>query len=461
LDTKANFPNATLPNFDIRTTDPFEKLAGAELFLFAPIVSPENRRGFEQYAWEHQGWIKEDLALRGLGKVDPGSIPSRIYSFNGDFEEETLQTGMHVPIWQVGPVPTNAGIVMMDLNSHPSFKRMIDDAINVRHILLSEVVDQTFLTNDIATLDRDSARDQNPRSYAVQPVFEDFGNDAKVVGFVFAVVPWDTYFVDVLPQDTNGFIVQVEDTCGSRIFYRLDGPKATYIGEDFRPKADYNYLTQSSEFAEFTRFDGDLASEFSTHCSYTLTVHPSENLQSKYETNKPMRYTSVVLVVFFFTAMVFFVYDFFVQRRQDKVLLTAKRTTAIVSSLFPKNVQKRILEDAARSEENINVARKASTFSGKDKLRNYLNEDGPGEEFGESVFKTKPIADFFPVRGLVCIEKSGLACLVIYHSLSSASFSMHILSGNDHFVCRYRRFHGLELDPRAISSLYFASTLIC
>jgi hypothetical protein len=396
MDTKKNWPNITLPNFDIRTTESFESLVGPELFLFAPIVSSENRRGFEEYAREHQGWIKEDLELRGLGKVDPGNIPFQIYSFSGDYEEEALEKEIHVPIWQVAPVPTDAGIVMMDLNSHPSFKRMIDDAIAVRHVLLSEVVDATFLANSIATLNRDLARERNPRSYAIQPVYEDFGSDSKLVGFVFAVVPWNSYFVDILPKGIDGYIVQVEGTCGSRFSYRLDGPKATYLGDDFRPNSDFNHLVQTSEFAEFARYDGDLTLDLSTHCSYKLSVHPSKGLESSYETKKPMQYTAFMLVIFFLTAMVFVVYDFFVQRRQAKVLMTAQRTTAIVSTLFPKSVQQRIMADAI---DKGGIGRKSNTFSGKDQLRSYLGDgDGHVEGSGSSVFKTKPIADFFPVR---------------------------------------------------------------
>jgi hypothetical protein len=405
MDTKANWPNVTLPNFDIRTADPFENGAGAELFLFAPIVSFENRRGFEEYAREHQGWIKEDLELRGLGKVDPGNIPSQIYSFSGEYEEEEAhENEMHIPIWQVAPVPTNAGIVMMDLYSHPSFEHMIEDAITARHVLLNEVANATFLANSIATFfNSDSARDQNPRSYAIQPVFEDFGSDSKLVGFVFAVVPWDSIFVDILPKGADGYIVQVAGTCGSRFSYRLDGPKATYLGDDFQPNSDFSYLAQSSEFAEFARYGGDLTSSTadSIHCSYKLNVHASKSLESSYETNKPARYTGFILVVFFLTAMVFVIYDFFVQRRQAKVLMTAQRTTALVSSLFPKSVQQRIMAEATPGVNDDEVGRKTDTFSGKDQLRSYLGDEDTSslnKEFGESVFKTKPIADFFPVR---------------------------------------------------------------
>lgn len=390
-----------MPNFDIRTTNPFEQLAGAELYIFSPIVPASNRAGFESYAWDEQGWIEEDLSLRGLGGIRPGKIPRRIYSFSGLYEEETQEVEFHVPIWQVSPVPTDASIVLLDLYSHPSFNRMINDCINVQHTLLSEVLDQSFLSDSIETLDQDPDRDHHPRSYAIEPIFDSFISTKELVGFVFAVVPWDTYFLDILPPGTEGYIVRIKDTCGSTFAYRLDGPEAIYLGEDFVPNPKYSHLVKGSEFAEFARFDGEAVSDYVTHCSYSLEVHPSDKLAAEYlSSNTPILYSGVIFVVFFFTAMVFVLYDYSVQRRQRKVLMTAERTTAIVSSLFPKSVQKRIMADAA-AEMEANFNRRKSS-SGKDKLRSFLGEGSSKAESGSkvssapSVYQTKPIADFFP-----------------------------------------------------------------
>jgi len=397
LDTNRAWPNTTLPNFDIRTTEQFETKAGAELYIFAPIVNRTEGSGFEAYAWENQGWIKEDLELRGLGKIKPGKIPRRIYSFSSDYEEEALSSNNYVPIWQISPVPTTADIILLDLYTHPSFQRMIDDCTIVKHTLLSEVVDRKFLSNSIQTLDRDSERDDFPRSYAIEPIFETFSDDPDLVGFIFAVIPWDTYFLDVLPPGTNGFIVRILDSCGTTFSFRLDGADVTYLGGQFDPNPKYLPLVQSREFAEFARFDGEVVNDFITHCSYQIEVHPADDLANSFlENREPVVYSSVILVVFIFTALVFVVYDFFVQQRQQKVLSTAQKTSAIVSSLFPKSVQKRIMASAAVEEKPSRWI----TFSGKDKLKSFLGNEGE-ESIDKSqhvtaVYKSKPIADFFP-----------------------------------------------------------------
>jgi hypothetical protein len=95
--TDSAWPNVTLPNFDILTTESFEQFIGPELYLFAPIVSEENRRGWEQYAQDNQGWIREDLFFRGLQNINPGPIPDEIYTNSGD---DVSKNDMHVPIWQ-------------------------------------------------------------------------------------------------------------------------------------------------------------------------------------------------------------------------------------------------------------------------------------------------------------------------------------------------------------------------
>ena len=393
LDTEAQWPNVTLPHFDIRTTESFERLAGAEAFVFAPIVTKANLPGYERYAWDHQGWIRKDLELRGLGKLDPGFIPTRVYPSTGELEAH-LNAQVHVPIWQLAPVPTNAKIINLDLYSHPSFKRMIDECTEVRHILLSEVVDRTFISENIETLDSNTEMDRHPRSYAVQPVFRNFGATSDLVGFVFAVVPWWTYLVDVLPAGAEGYVVEIQDTCGSPFFYRLDGPEATYL-EDFRPNPDFAHMAPSREFAEFARFTGEETSENILHCSYRMIVHPSDQLKREYETKEPIIYTVVVIAVFVVTVMVFILYDYFVQQRQDKVMRTAQKTSAIVSSLFPKTVQTRIMQEM---QDSSHRSRSSRRFSGKDMLKNFLRNDLDEEPDENGFFATKPIADFFPVR---------------------------------------------------------------
>lgn len=401
--TGAMWPNVTLPNFDLRTTKPFEELVGPEAFIFAPIVTKAELTGFESYAWDNQDWIDEDLELRGLGKINHGTISTHVYPFMGELEAH-FNAEVHVPIWQLAPVPTNAQIINLDLYSHPSFKRLVDEGTEVRHLLLSEVVDGTFIAENMDTLYGKDEMDQHPRSYAAQPVFRDFKSHSNLVGFIFAVVPWWTYFVDILPLGVEGYVVEIQDSCGSPFFYRLDGPEAFFL-EDFQPSSEFEHLAPSEEFAVFARYTADDASDEILHCSYHIIIHPTPGLKTEYETNRPIVYAMVVLAVFAVTLMVFILYGYFVERRQHRVMRTAQKTSAIVSSLFPKNVQGRIMAELQESDSGSR--RSSRRFSGKDLLKNFLGNDLDEDENGNGIFGSKPIADYFAETSIIFADLVG------------------------------------------------------
>ena len=142
------------------------------------------------------------------------------------------------------------------------------------------------------------------------------------------------------------------------------------------------------------------------HCHYSVHIYASDALRDTYETSKPLLYAFVVLLVFVFTAGVFLIYDYSVQRRQSIVLATAQRTTAIVSSLFPKSVQERLLKDAEEHGKLTTGHGKKTglSFGAKSKLKDFLGENRDGDpendngkaENSTSIHGSAPIADLFP-----------------------------------------------------------------
>lgn len=134
---------------------------------------------------------------------------------------------------------------------------------------------------------------------------------------------------------------------------------------------------------EHTHRDTD-ASHGQSHCTYVMNTYPTEQFEAVYKTNEPIIYSIVIACVFVFTAFVFWFYDFTVQHRQGKLMLTATRTNAIVSSLFPKDVQKRMMEEIKQKELDQKNGKRANAVS------KFLNE----EEYNDN--KGAPIAELFP-----------------------------------------------------------------
>jgi class 3 adenylate cyclase len=117
-------------------------------------------------------------------------------------------------------------------------------------------------------------------------------------------------------------------------------------------------------------------------------------------------FAGTIAAVFIATEMVFCVYVQYVQRRQNKVMATALRTNAIVSSLFPSNVRDRILKDAEeQAEREMNT--KSSFVNAKHRLKNFLEDEPEDLRQSTNVFSTKPIADLFPETTLMFADMVG------------------------------------------------------
>jgi Adenylate and Guanylate cyclase catalytic domain len=95
-----------------------------------------------------------------------------------------------------------------------------------------------------------------------------------------------------------------------------------------------------------------------------------------------------VAIVFAFTIGMFAIYDWLVERRQKIVLHKAAQSTAIVSSLFPKQVRDRLLED---KPEDIKRKRH---YSSANQLKNFLSSSSIGDN--NRVDSTMQMADLFP-----------------------------------------------------------------
>ena len=107
-------------------------------------------------------------------------------------------------------------------------------------------------------------------------------------------------------------------------------------------------------------------------------------MEATYLTNKPIIYTMVVLFIFLFTALIFMLYDMFMERRQKVVLNTAIKSSAVVQSLFPEIVRDRLMDQAAAPAESNGPNHQKSILYGGEEASPTSGDD------------SKVIADFFP-----------------------------------------------------------------
>jgi hypothetical protein len=130
-----------------------------------------------------------------------------------------------------------------------------------------------------------------------------------------------------------------------------------------------------------------------------ITITPStcipHELESQYKTNEPILYAFGVVSIFILTVMVSLRTTW---RRQQKVLSVAKRAARIVESLFPKNVQERMMEEAnAQAEHDSN----------NKKMKGYGFRGSNNVKGNEENRKTRQIVDLFPYTTIIFTDIVG------------------------------------------------------
>lgn len=138
-------------------------------------------------------------------------------------------------------------------------------------------------------------------------------------------------------------------------------------------------------------------------CYYTLSIYPSDVFADDFPTATPWILVAAVAGVMLFAIVMFIVYDYLVERRQTLVLRKAIQSSAIVSSLFPKDVGDRLMKASGSPPNDEGESRaiiafrdllrkkKASTLSSMEKGSLAKQESAGGEDDNEET-----IADLFP-----------------------------------------------------------------
>lgn len=131
---------------------------------------------------------------------------------------------------------------------------------------------------------------------------------------------------------------------------------------------------------------------FTIFAQFTVQIYPSEEFAEIYNTDTQSIYIAVIVVIFVVVIFLLCMYDLMVIARQRKILHIAKQTNTLISSLFPKAVQKRILEDASKNEKlKLLSADEYDQVLGDDsKAKSVMEEHIKGQ------YQTKAIADYFP-----------------------------------------------------------------
>ena len=448
--TTQNWPFVTLPHFEVQGENTRLE-THTEIFLFAPLLEEQSEKdAWASYSVENESWLQESYqrAIKTLGAGDLNyidasekHIPEVVFRIEGNWEfEQENSPGPWLPIWQISPPPPEPYPINFNMLSSPDMSQLVNyvrehqvpvmsDRL-IRHPLFTHLVhDYESITpehshddhgydpkNDHATHNHDDDRrhrqlDHDPESnsynatrvneqghiFVVYPVFDKIDEEEgrTLVGVFLSLVRIDWLLTDALHTGTQPLLAVLSNTCGENEYsYSVTGMDATFVGTGslHDPRYEDKVIRSPLKHIQGVTEDG-------VACEFFLEAYPTLEFRESYTTDQAVVFTTILGLAFAMTALFFLFYVRIVQRRQTKVMATAARTNAIVTSLFPSNVRDRIMKDA---EEAVANNKEMVPFlpgmgeAPKKKLKTFLDEENPGTENQLVMFQTKPIADLFP-----------------------------------------------------------------
>jgi len=312
---------------------------------------------------------------------------------------------LHTPVWQISPVPIinnssqDVNIVNYNLADRLVFSKAVEYMERSRAPVFLDVCDQSswFLIEE----NRDILQ-----TVVAYPVFQDFLPDSPIVGYYTAIIPWEQFFLNNLRDSTHDIIAVMKNSCRETFTVRVSGEGIVTMLNETGDSHDETYtdMAQNFSFAGAYNRDDFVDEKYEVEiCIYELSMYPTRNFENAVRKKSPYVMGGMILIVFVFTSFAFMLFDCMVTRRQNKLLNTALRQNAIVNSLFPKNVQRKLMEEAdatlEAAERNKNAKRR--------NLTTYLNDDQRIQEKKVDMFNSKPIADLFPNTTIMFADISG------------------------------------------------------
>jgi hypothetical protein len=143
------------------------------------------------------------------------------------------------PAWQLSPPPFSSYFVKVSIGVSPEFasglkaadtakdgvlgETTFDDRFQLSGLASKEEVHEALHDTFMVSSDTKTAYER-PHGYFFQPLFREIYNDTSdVVGDIIAVIPWDRYFANLVPEGVNGITCVVSNTCGQSFTYYLNG----------------------------------------------------------------------------------------------------------------------------------------------------------------------------------------------------------------------------------------------
>jgi hypothetical protein len=280
----------------------------------------------------------------------------------------TTQPNYYFPLWQSFPVLPE--LTNFELHSSPQFAGDLEAVLQVKKAVIGQATDIKSSGNMIFQVfqarwqETGGVLGNDPISKMYVPIWshrplvggvsenaqQEQEEEPTIVGVLISVIFWETYFSDILSNDSPPLLVVLKNACGQVYSYEITGPTVNYLGEGDQHDDRWNEFVVSLQPEEKDDSDSDSTSTSTTstssimdgfhkggialdknYCPYSLSVYPTKEFYKAYHSSRPFVLMAVVIVIFGLTTIMFEIYVAMIEKRQRQVMTQAKKSETIVS----------------------------------------------------------------------------------------------------------------------------------
>eukprot|EP00980_Cylindrotheca_fusiformis_P010486 scaffold2324_cov116-Cylindrotheca_fusiformis.AAC.13 len=402
----SSWPFYRIPDWSVRAQRLAELTRMENPFVsFDPIVRQDERKAWEdfangEYPIEYQYAVEKEGEKNIMAAEDllSKTIPF-IYQFDSSGVVPAPGTGDLIPIFQQYPLEVFPGMQAMPMGYNMQAYPAARDLFRITQAIKSPAIGSFFIY-----LGRDI---KSSGTEILQPVFDradTADEDRRVVGGISLRLHWLDYFKNLFHGGDSDvrLVVVLKNSCPASpdasavsdhvVTYQIDGSNAIVLGEEDLHNPKYDSLEITETFIDLG-IDHSRVPDGLCVPTSTLHVYPSELLEKKFETHNRTIYTSVVVVIFSFTVLVFLLYDFVVGRLQRKVMDRINKQDMIVANVFPSAIRDRIYQAQGNALQQSQIVDKSTN--------SVCSNNGTGE------IEAAPLADLFPNTSIVFADIAG------------------------------------------------------
>lgn len=282
-----------------------------------PIVREEDAAEFEQFAYRvfrEQGYPESagvsDFGFGIFGINETG----RYHRTVADTPWEGSKHRIFAPVFQHNN--ENATSILFDVYGKEIQGRIIDSQLDCAQQAKTDSVPPSCssVSGFVELIVK-----PGPAALYYQPIYP-VSDPYTQVAISATTLHWEEVLLNVVPAYIKGPLYAVISTDKASFTYAIHSGIPTLLGPGDSHDPEYSKFLQGTTLTDFQ-------TSFALSKEYNLTFYPSEEIFSEFSTYSPLAVALGFTGVVFFSALVFFFYDYFVKHEshQRKTILEVKR----------------------------------------------------------------------------------------------------------------------------------------